>query len=126
MLCCTCACSTGLRGVLGPGPGQGLNYDMYWHFVRLFQVRLPLVASELPVFPKCVEPLRSRMACCIVVAVSVGRAIYSSALRRRQEDNMYKNADNVFGDESSLYILAVPHVDGSRIEGLEPVVVPPA
>ncbi len=43
-----------------------------------------------------------------------------------QEDNMYKNADNVFGDESSLYILAVPHVDGSRIEGLEPVVVPPA
>lgn len=44
----------------------------------------------------------------------------------RQEDNMYKNSDNVFGDETSLYILAVPHVDGSRIEGLEPVVVPPA
>jgi hypothetical protein len=45
---------------------------------------------------------------------------------RGQEDNMYKNGDNVFGDETSLYILAVPHVDGSRIEGLEPVVVPPA
>lgn len=58
---------------------QTLNYDMYWHFVRLYQ-----------------------------------------------EDNMYKNGDNVFGDETSLYILAVPHVDGSRIEGLEPVVVPPA
>lgn len=43
-----------------------------------------------------------------------------------QEDNFYGNKNNVFGDETLLYILAVPHVDGSTIEGLEPVVVPPA
>jgi FkbM family methyltransferase len=58
---------------------QSLNYDMYWHFARLYQ-----------------------------------------------EDNFYGNKNNVFGDETLLYILAVPHVDGSTIEGLEPVVVPPA
>lgn len=58
---------------------QSLNYDMYWHFVRLYQ-----------------------------------------------DDNFYSNKDNIFGEDTILFILAVPHVEGSTIEGLEPVVVPPA
>jgi hypothetical protein len=58
---------------------QSLNYDMYWHFSRLY-------------YP----------------------------------DNFYSNPSNDYGEDTSLHILAVPHVDGSTIEGLEPVVVPPA
>jgi FkbM family methyltransferase len=58
---------------------QGLNYDMYWHFARLY-------------FP----------------------------------DNFYGNAENHFGEDTVLHILAVPHVEGSSIEGLERVEVPPA
>jgi len=41
-------------------------------------------------------------------------------------DNFYSNPSNDYGEDTSLHILAVPHVDGSTIEGLEPVVVPPA
>ena len=58
---------------------QSLNYDMYWHFSRLY-------------YP----------------------------------DNFYSNPQNDYGEDTVLHILAVPHVDGSSIEGLEPVVVPPA
>ena len=58
---------------------QTLNYDMYWHFSRLY-------------YP----------------------------------DNFYSNPQNDYGEDTVLHILAVPHVDGSSIEGLEPVVVPPA
>lgn len=58
---------------------QTLNYDMYWHFSRLY-------------YP----------------------------------DNFYSNPQNDYGEDTILHILAVPHVDGSSIEGLEPVVVPPA
>jgi hypothetical protein len=41
-------------------------------------------------------------------------------------DNFYSNPQNDYGEDTILHILAVPHVDGSSIEGLEPVVVPPA
>lgn len=41
------------------------------------------------------------------------------------EENYFENSENVFGEEQALYILAVPHVEGSKIEGLEPVEVPP-
>ena len=58
---------------------QTLNYDMYWHFSRLYYA-----------------------------------------------DNFYSNPQNDYGEDTILHILAVPHVDGSSIEGLEPVVVPPA
>lgn len=54
-----------------------LEYDMYWHFVRMFS-----------------------------------------------EDNFARNPSNVYGNEQLLYMLCVPHVEGSAVEGLEPVVVP--
>jgi len=57
---------------------KSLNYDMYWHFSRLYYA-----------------------------------------------DNFYSNPQNDYGEDTILHILAVPHVDGSSIEGLEPVVVPP-
>jgi len=44
--------------------------------------------------------------------------------RRYMPDNYFKNSENVFGDEQDLFILAVPHVHGSKIEGLDPVDVP--
>lgn len=46
--------------------------------------------------------------------------------RRFHEDNHFKNPKDQFGEEQDLFILAVPHVDGSNIEGLERVVVPDA
>jgi len=50
--------------------------------------------------------------------------MHACALRGHQPDNYFKNSENVFGDEQDLFILAVPHVHGSKIEGLDPVDVP--
>jgi hypothetical protein len=112
---------------------QSLNYDMYWHFARLYQARTPCHSPYACTFGQ-ISTLKSIHCTSLQSFVGFPDPIFVQALitgwRRvisfLQEDNLYGNKNNVFGDETLLYILAVPHVDGSTIEGLEPVVVPPA